>query len=158
MISVTWNIEPTVQALRSLIDRMRDLRPAWKSVVLYLRKATQATFASQGGRIGAAWAPLSPDYAYQKERVYPGMPILRASDGMYKSLVDEGAENSIVEIGLQDLTYGTKDRKARWHQDGTDRMPQRKILDVVAEDRRQIKAIVRAHLQRQATISGFEVL
>ena len=157
MIKVTWEIGPAVRALEALRARLRDLRPAWQSVLLYLRKATARTFASQGSRIGSAWAPLTQPYAARKERVYPGQPILRASDQMYGSLVGE-TDLSIAESTPTELTYGTRDRKARWHQDGTDRMPQRQILDVVAEDRRQIARIVRAHLQNQATISGFEVL
>jgi phage gpG-like protein len=155
MLRVEWNITDAVEKLSALRARVTDLRPAWKSLLLYLRKATERTFATEGGRIGAKWAPLTQPYASRKARAFPGQPILRATDAMFRSLV-VGTENSVIESEPQEFIFGTQDRKARFHQDGTPRMAQRKILDVTPEDRRQIKAIMRAHLENQGTLSGFE--
>ena len=155
MIQVIWQIEETVNALRRIQSRLRDLRPAWRSMLKYLRRATEATFASQGSRIGSAWAPLSAEYARWKAVEYPGQPILRASDAMFESLVKRTGD-SVIEVERQAMSYGTRDRKAKFHHAGTRRMPRRRFLGVTEEDRREIKKLVRAHLENQSRASGFE--
>lgn len=155
MIQATWQIEEAVTGLRALQSRLRDLRPAWRSLLPYLRRATEATFASQGGRIGSPWAPLSDEYARWKAVRYPGQPILRASDAMFESLVKETGD-SVADVERESLTYGTRDRKAKYHHDGTRRMPRRRFLGVTAGDRREVKKIVRQHLENQSRLSGFE--
>lgn len=157
MIRVEWQIEPAISALKGLLERLRDLRPAWRQIVVYMRRATLLHFASEGGRGGAQWAPLTPRYAAQKEKVFPGQPIMRASDQLFRSLTDQTAD-SVVEIEAQALTYGTSLPYGRYHQRGEGYNPQRKILVVTQEDRRQLKKIVRAHLENQAALSGFEVI
>lgn len=156
MISVEFvGLDKTIERLTAMARRLRDLRPAWRSVLSYLKRATEQTFVSQGARIGTQWAPLSEGYAKQKAVVYPGQPILRASDAMFNSLVG-GNSDSVVEIQEQELTYGTRTKYARYHQDGTPRMSQRRILAVTDDDRREIKQIVRRHLENQAQLGGFE--
>lgn len=155
MIQVVWQIEETVKALHRIQARLRDLRPAWRSMLPYLRRATEATFASQGSRIGQAWAPLSDEYARWKAVRYPGQPILRASDAMFESLVGQTSD-SVIEAERQTFSYGTPDRKAKWHQKGGGRLPRRRILALIEEDRREMKKIVRAHLGNQSRASGFE--
>lgn len=148
-------LDKAIARLEEMARRLRDLRPAWRSVLSYLKRATEQTFASQGARIGQQWAPLTEDYERRKSVVYPGQPILRASDAMFRSLVD-GTSDSIEEITDRELVYGTRTRHARYHQDGTPRMPKRQILAVTDQDRREIKRIVRTHLERQAQLGGFE--
>jgi len=155
MLRVAWDITDAVEKLGGLRAKLDDLRPAWDSLLLYLRKATERTFATEGGRLGAKWAPLTQPYAARKARVFPGRPILQASGAMFRSLV-VGTEDSIVDSQPREFTFGTKTRYATFHQDRTPRMAQRKILDVTPEDRRQIKQIVRAHLENQGVLSGFE--
>lgn len=157
MIRVEWQIEPAISALKGLLERLRDLRPVWRSLTVYLRRAALQQFASEGGRGGAQWAPLTPRYAAQKEKVFPGQPIMRASDRLFQSLTDQTAD-SVVEIEAQEMTFGTEVPYARYHQRGEGRNPQRKILVVTEEDRRQLKKIVRAHLENQAALAGFEVI
>jgi len=155
MFNVTWKIEATIAGLTGQLERLRDLRPAWRSLLPYLRRATERTFASLGGRIGEAWAPLSREYERWKVVRYPGKPILRASDEMFDSLVNETGD-SVMDIERQTFSYGTRNRKAKYHQKGGGRLPRRKMLAVTDEDRREIKVIVRAHLAGQSRVSGFE--
>lgn len=82
---------------------------------------------------------------------------MRASDRLFQSLTDQTAD-SVVEIEAQEMTFGTEVPYARYHQRGEGRNPQRKILVVTEEDRRQLKKIVRAHLENQAALAGFEVI
>lgn len=159
MIGLTFKWEGLTDLIASVsaqVAKLRDLRPAWRSVLLYLRRATTAQFDSKGGRSGDDWAPLSPAYAARKARIYPGMPILRASDRMFRSLVDQSSD-SIAELEPREMTYGTRAPYARYHQKGTPKMPRRRILAITPEDRRYVQQAVRAHLGTQARISGFEV-
>lgn len=154
MIQVVWDISKTVAALQAMADRLRGLRPLWRSVLPYLQRATGQTFASQGGRIGQQWQPLSTGYAKRKARVFPGKPILRATDAMFNSLTSQTGD-SVVEMTGDSLVYGTRDRKAKWHQGGTRKMPRRKILAVTETDRLEIKRLARLHLANQSRLNGF---
>ena len=158
MLRVEWDISDAVEKLGATRDRLDDLRPIWRALLPYLRKATERTFATEGGRIGAKWAPLTQPYAARKAATFPGQPILRATDAMFRSFTIPGATDAIEEDEAQSLAYGSQDKKARYHQDGTPRMSQRKILDVTEADRRQAKRLARAYLTNQGTLSGFEVI
>lgn len=155
MISVQWDIKATVEGLQALLSKLRDLTPAWRNLLVYLRGATRQTFESLGGRIGEGWQPLSTPYAQFKAVKWPGQPILRASDAMFRSLTVDGADGSVSDVTPQLLQYGTTTPYARYHQEGTPRMPKRKFLAVTEADRVQIKRIVVAHLDNQARLSGF---
>lgn len=155
MIRVIWEIEPAIKALQGMLARLKDLRPAWRSVLAYLRRQTVTQFATQGTRSGSPWQPLNPTYAAWKAVRYPGQPILRASDRMFGSLLGSNNE-AIEEMQRQSFTYGTRTPYARYHQKGTPRMAKREILAVTEEDRREIKTRVRAHLENQSALSGFE--
>lgn len=156
MIKVNWKIDETVAGLEALLARLRDLRPAWQALAIYLRRSTRLQFASQGSRGGSPWRALTVRYALRKERVYPGQPILRASDQLFRSVTAE-TPDSIVEVEPQTLNFGTSLARGGYHQRGEGNNPRRPFLVVTTEDRRQIKKIVRAHLRGQAALSGFEV-
>jgi len=154
MIRIEWDISAALRGLNALRDALRDLRPAWPSVLVYLRKATQQTFATQGGRIGEQWTELSTGYAKEKAKVWPGQPILRASDAMFNSLVGQTGD-SVAEMQRDSFAYGTRDRKAKYHQRGTSRMPRRAMLAVTEEDRREIRGLMKLHLENHLRINGF---
>lgn len=148
-------VDEAVKSLKAMAERLKNLRPAWQTVLAYLRRASEAQFATEGARSGSRWQPLSLAYAARKARRYPGQPILRASDAVFRSLVDRTAD-SIIEIEPQSLTYGTSRFYARFHQRGMGRNPRRQILAVTEQDRREIQKLVRLHLDNQSTLSGFE--
>jgi phage gpG-like protein len=154
MIRAEWDISAALRGLRALADAVRDLRPLWPSVLVYLRKATQQTFATQGGRIGESWPELSTGYAKQKARVWPGQPILRASDAMFNSLVSQTGD-SVAEMNRDSFAFGTRDRKAKYHQRGGGRATRRAMLAVTEEDRRGIRGLMVLHLGNQLRLNGF---
>lgn len=157
MIKLIWEIKPTVEALRAMRERLRDLRPAWRAVLTYLRGATKDQFRTEGGRGGARWKPLNPQYEKFKKVQYPGQPILRASDKLFGSLMDK-TRDSILATTKTELRYGTRRPYGRYHQKGLGRNPRRQFLVVTEADRRNIKAIVREYLRGQSRLSGFEPL
>lgn len=147
-------IDQILTSVQERLKRLRNLRPVWRSILAYLQQATIEQFATAGGRSRDKWEPLSPAYAIRKAQVWPGKPILRASDRLFQSLTGRN-QDSIVEIDARSLIWGTSTPYARYHQRGTARMPQRKIIVVTKADRRQITALVRAHLANQARVSGY---
>lgn len=148
-------LNEAIEYLRGMRRRLGDLRPAWQAILLYLREATREQFRTEGARNGSPWQALSPAYARWKTRRYPGQPILRASDEMFRSLVGQTGE-SVIRIEPRRLEYGTRRRYGRYHQRGEGYNPLRQFLDVTEEDRRQIKKLARLHLENQSILSGFE--
>lgn len=155
MIRVEWDIKATVAGLEAMRERLRNQGPAWRNVLVYLREQTIQQFNTQGARSGDTWQPLSASYEKWKAVKFHGQPILRATDGMFKSLTEDGAANAIADVGARGLTYGTSDTKASYHQRGGGRLPQRKVLAVTDADRRAIAAIVGNHVEGQGRASGF---
>jgi phage gpG-like protein len=155
MIRVEWDIKATVAGLVAMLERLRNQSPAWRNVLVYLRGQTVQQFNTAGARSGDAWQPLSAGYEKWKAVKFPGQPILRATDAMFKSLTEDGAANAVADVSAQGLTYGTRDAKASYHQRGGGRLPRRKILAVTDADKRAIVGVVRNHIDGQGRASGF---
>lgn len=155
MIRVEWDISGLVDGLKAIQSRLKDLRPAWRNVLRYMQKATKQQFASEGSRSGSAWKPLSPAYREWKAIRYPGKPLLRRTDRLFKALTGK-TQDSVQDIQADSLTYGEKTGYGARHQrPKRGRLPRRKFLAVTDEDRRAITKMVRAHLEDQGVVSGF---
>lgn len=77
------------------------------------------------------WAPLSS--AYAKRKGFRGQGLLRLTDRLYRSLTTRGGEN-IAKLRRRgfgmEFTFGTSVEYAKFHQHGTSKMPQRKVIDI----------------------------
>lgn len=155
MIRITLDIAAATEALAAQSERLRDLSPGWRSVLAYMQRQTAAQFDSQGGRSGDGWEPLTARYERRKSRAFPGQPILRASDRLFRSVTTQTAD-AVQDIAPRVLLYGTRVPYGRYHQRGGKRLPRRQFLAVTDADRRQIAALVRAHLDGQAALNGFQ--
>lgn len=116
------------QLLTEMIDRSTGMEAAWPAVgdVIADHMATQ--FATEGAHLtGKPWAPLSPPYLAWK-LAHGGNGILRLSDAMVSSLISRPM--AVEEYGPDWATFGTNDPKAKFHQGGTKKMPQRKIIEL----------------------------
>lgn len=101
-----------------------------------------STFGVFGARDGSVpWAPLSPRYAAWKAVHFPGMPLLRREDILYRA-----ASVLSSAVAVHDTVLVTiPDRKAEWHQHGTigrvgrhghtGSLPPRPVLPVGSVDR-----------------------
>ncbi|RDI73302.1 hypothetical protein Gocc_2902 [Gaiella occulta] len=65
--------------LRLIEVALSDLRPFWPAVTRLFRGWMRRQFNTEGEFAGQRWQPLSPVYALQKARRYPGRGILHAS-------------------------------------------------------------------------------
>lgn len=130
MITVTVEIKGKDEAINSL-DKIKnllgDFKPEMKAVGDYLLDFfTNDVFDSQGSAIGSQWEPLSEPYSTYKAKMWGAGRILIASGKMRASYkLYTGSDYLIVRNEALNR-YG--DYYARYHQDGTEKMPQRQLM------------------------------
>lgn len=142
MAIVTLNIgiegDKQVNAtLLSMKRRVEDWSPFWAQVRNLLIDRMKQQFDTEGSR-ASAWQPLSARYKSWKDQHYPNKTILRLTDRLYNSLTKIDDPNMVYETNPQQMTFGTKVRYAAKHQLGEGRIPQRRILSLTTQDRRDI--------------------
>jgi len=121
------------RALSRFGDRLRNIQPFFEIAADMVAGFVRAQFESEGGRTGG-WAALSPRYAaYKLAKVGP-QPILVFTGRMRQSLIERTGDN-IREIGTDSMKWGTSTPYAIFHQRGTSKMPQRKIIDLTEDDK-----------------------
>lgn len=108
MFRFSTSFIPTLGELNAFIEgvekeAIKDLRPFWKKRATPLVIEEMARiFATEGY---GTWPPLSPPYAAQKRKYYPGKRILRKTDLYYRSVTRRGAGNvRIYERNM--MTWG----------------------------------------------------
>lgn len=124
--------EPVMVGLTGAVTKARDFRPFWRTLVApWFFGLVQEQFASEGAAVGG-WAQLSPRYAAWKAKRYPGKTILRRTDRLMTSLTWTGASlatsEGIAIMTPDSATFGTSVFYGRFHQRGTRKMRQRRIL------------------------------
>ena len=122
--------------LSRVIAGVRDLRPVWKDVADDFLEMEREQFASEGRSGSGGWAPLSPRYAALKAQRYPGRGILVRTGALRGSLTATGGRH-IRKLTANSLRLGTSVPYAGFHQRGTRRMLQRKVVELSEEDRRR---------------------
>lgn len=120
-------------AMSKLHDVVKSLEPELQTVGQWLMSFLETdVFESEGGAIDAYWQPLSPNYQRQKSKKYPGRGILEASGKMrYGYQLYTSSDYALVKMA-DDITY------AKYHQEGTDKMPQRKLVAITNQMEMQI--------------------
>lgn len=120
------------QLLSEMADRTQGVEPAWPAVGDVIAEAMLDQFATEGAHLnGVQWAPLQPDYLRWKIRKGFHPERLRQTDQMRLSLLSRPM--AVEEYRPMSATFGTDDPKAPFHQNGTSRMPQRKIINVTED-------------------------
>ena len=97
MFQLRFEIEGVTELSRKLeitINRLRDMTPAFQQTALDLHRTfSQDVFETEGGVIDEDWQELSPAYAAQKSKRYPGAGILVATGRMRQSFVYDWTAN-----------------------------------------------------------------
>ena len=135
MSEVLFNMDlgENLKAWTAITENMRarigDLSPVFEAGDGWFRAEMDEQFKTQGAFLqgGKEWAPLSPEYAKRKPQPPSPFGILYRSGDLYRSLANEGGDH-IKVIGKQEGVYGSSVAHGRYHQDGTEKMPQRKII------------------------------
>ena len=124
------------RTLSRIHDDINDFTPAWEAMAEDFLSAEKAQFASSGATGSGGWSPLSPRYAAWKARRFPGQPILVRTGRLRDTLTKrpfgvERIDPKQMAIG-SDVSYGL------FHQQGTDRMPRRRPVELAEAMRRQM--------------------
>lgn len=120
------------QLLSEMVDRVTGMQVAWPGVGAVIADAMDKQFDTFGAHLnGRPWAPLSPPYLAWKIRNGFDPRTLRKTGDMRASLVSRPM--AVERYGDFEATFGTNDEKARFHQNGTRFMPQRKIMNATAD-------------------------
>ena len=123
-------VKEVTSSLKYVDDGLSDFRKlgTFDAIAAEFYKIEKETFSAEGGPSGK-WKALSPAYAAIKAKKYGNVPILTATGQMMKSLTSRGAANSVMQQTATEMTIGTSDPKAGYHQRGNRRLPQRKVID-----------------------------
>lgn len=133
---------------RSLVEaqrRTRNLRPAMSAIGEYFIGKIDREFRTESDPLNRPWAKLSKATLERKQRRGKITKILQEEGLMRASFSYEASDRSVI--------VGTNDPKAKYHQTGTRKMPQRKILpesagDLTAEDNQEIGESITDYLLR----------
>lgn len=133
--------------LQDIDLRMQDIRPVLDRYGEYIvNEHIPRQFAAQG--TPRRWASLSPAYARQKARRYPGRPILVRTGRMRRGFRWEARPRSLRIINR--VRAGQRGRGLpRWfyHQSGTEKMPARPMLQMTDKDRDKLSEFTEDHLR-----------
>lgn len=126
------------RAFNRVTEHISDLRPLWPEVTRTVFNIEEEQFKSQGakGRSGK-WEKLSRNYAKQKERDYPGKPILQRTGRLEAALTSKTGDTVLIEE-KQEYGFGTSLFYAAFHQAGTNKMPSRPPINFSEDNRRDI--------------------
>lgn len=119
-------------------EALSDLSQANRDASIAIYSWVMRNFDSDGGNVGG-WAPLSPKYAARKQR-----------RGLTKMLVVTGDMRRGFAYESNDTTARVYNLTpyARYHEEGTSRMPQRRLLPNKAETKDIAMTVYRWHVQR----------
>ncbi len=146
-VNLELSVDGDVQLDRSLQrfgDNLSDLSPFFEVAADMVSGFVKQQFDSQGGRT-QGWRALSPDYAAWKLAQVGSQPILVFTGRMRRSLITRTGE-SIRHISPLSMKWGTSVDYAIYHQRGTGKMPQRRIIDLTEDDRRSLMKLLQEFL------------
>ena len=144
---------PIQSAMVSFGNEIRDLSPAWDEVGDIVRANFEEQFFTEGGYYGTGgggWVPLKPStIADRIRRGYCAGPILQRDGTLFESLATKGSPGNINEVRADGASFGTQIPYARFHQDGTSRMPKRQIVGLGWDTRSAIIKAISQYIYRR---------
>lgn len=145
MIGFTVEVAGQVQlhrAIKRFSDGVSDLRPVWPEMISTFHAIEKEQFHTEGGAgESGQWAALSPAYAKWKGG---GKGILERSGRLMASLT--GGSGSEVEETKESLRIGSGVKYGIFHQLGTSRLPQRKVIDLSERNKRRLMKVLQGYL------------
>ena len=93
------------------------------------------------------WAPLADSTVESKSAAGLDPRILHATLALRESLTT-GADGSFTVVNDNGLWFGTSIDYAKFHQKGTSRMPQRKVIEFNVANRRSFTREIQRYVAR----------
>lgn len=138
-------------ALDKAISSVSDLRFPMGEISRDIFKNTIKNFILQGN---GKYPPLSVAYAKWKKKYVPGAPILVLSGKLKASVTGSGSPDSIINIGKQSLVQGTSTPYARYVQEGTKKMPERKYYFIDEAQAGRLERILSSYVASKLEVLG----
>lgn len=139
MIKIEVTQTRTQEMLKIFKSKVRDLSPPLQGFANYLKEETEKQFEQEKDPEGDRWADLAPSTLAQKRRLgYPDK-ILTRTGKMRKSVR--------VAVSGRNLIFAIASPYAIFHQEGTKKMPQRKILGLPPTRLNKLGGLVRTYIK-----------
>jgi phage gpG-like protein len=137
MAGVNVRLSPPLSFIHAQAGEFRraldNLEPLWDRFEHELSQIETERWDTRGY---GGWAPLAESTVAQKAaHGFPLDPLIRTGE-LRDSLTDP---NRAGDKGPKQFSYGTDVPYAEYHQEGTDRMPSRPVLEIRLEDRRRLE-------------------
>lgn len=114
--------------LQRMRERSSDLRPAWDALLTWWAARNETNFRNKGKRWKTPWAKLAESTVDDRvRRGYPPHDTLIREGQLRDSLAKRPL--GIERLYPHEVTAGTKVPYAHFHQDGTKKMPARKLIN-----------------------------
>lgn len=120
------------RAFQASEEAAANLAPVFQVIGAQLQREVAGQMSSQGTRGGEPWRPLSPAYRAWKSIHFPGRPTLVRTGEMKAALLSPVA----IHASAQRLIFEPDTDIAAYHQKGEGTLPQRRVLQMTAADRR----------------------
>lgn len=159
MIDLTFEVSGDKQLVRSLSrfgDDLKDMRPAFNEIIKLFQRIEKKQFDSEGSHGSGGWPDLNATYALWKSKNFPGKPILQRTQRLVFSLVKD-TQDTVKVMKPMEFRMGTKVPYAIYHQEGTGRMPKRKVIDLSEEDKREWVKTIQRWLVNMAKQEGLHI-
>lgn len=124
--------------LAQLGVRAKDVRKVSQRIRTVYRKSERQRFNARG----PGWPPLAESTVETKRRKGLDLRIMRARDTLADSLIKSRAPQQINERRPDGFRFGTRVRYAYYHEKGMGRLPVRDLINLTADDRKQIDNIL----------------
>ncbi|NES17878.1 MAG: hypothetical protein F6K41_02900 [Symploca sp. SIO3E6] len=139
MISIEFDGRQTKAILKRYKSRVRNLENPLRGWGNWMEQETERQFVTETDPDGVRWAALAPSTLAQKRRLgYPDSILTRT--GKMRRSVNSVADARGVLIGV-DVPY------AIFHQQGTRKMPQRRILGMNDKRRGKLVKLIRVWIK-----------
>ena len=152
---ISFQIEGVTQLSRNLqgVDAdMKNWYEEFKQTGDYLKNFfTNDVFESRGSVFGESWQELSPAYAQQKAKKYPGAPILELIPATMRYSFDFEATGGYVRV------FNTVDY-FKYHQSNQSRskLPRRVMMKLDETRKQKIVQIFHAGVDNSLRKNGFK--
>ena len=142
MIRVRHQLTGDKLELDKKLSALRNIKDANARVGNYLLTKTKENFDAERDPDGDRWRPLAPQTVEEKIRKGTLLKILQRT-GALRAGFETRVNRASVRI------YNT-DPKFEYHQFGTDKVPQRRMIGLSERDRQVVVGIYQEHLEKNS--------
>lgn len=154
MVIEALGVQPVARRLGKVKHHIEDWGGVWPEVFQHLERTTARQFRSEGMYGSGGWAALAPSTLADKQRYgYPPNILQRTGELLDSLTVDDHPEH--IAITMRDEAWwGTSVDYAGYHQDGTDLMPQRMIIQPPEGSRTYMVRILQRYALANSPTAG----